>query len=362
MIRGNIGEWSEFYAFIKILVERKISAADSKLNPIPDKQIEVLKVSREERRNKVISYDITDEERISIIEDGVALSIVDAEVLKKGIASIFSQMKNNTERTFEIPSVDSVFRQLNCTSLKAGSSKKADILLLIHDRISSVDIEQGFSIKSMIGEPATLLNAGKGTNFIFKVVGKNSSKMGGKVNKIQSRAAIRDRVEAIHDLTGKLVFFNIASETFSGNLRKIDIFLPEILAELVVGFYGNKGRTIKELVENTDFSNIVGPSGYVLTQEVCAYKIKQFLAAIALGLTPEKSWDGLSQAKGGYIVVREDGDLVCYHLYNRDEFQEYLYENTKLETASTSRHEFGTVYKEGDESMIKLNLQIRFLR
>ncbi|WP_197684895.1 HpaII family restriction endonuclease [Proteiniphilum saccharofermentans] len=36
--------------------------------------------------------------------------------------------------------------------------------------------------------------------------------------------------------------------------------------------------------------------------------------------------------------------------------------NTKFETASTSRHDFGVIYKDGGEQYLKLNLQIRFIK
>ena len=84
--------------------------------------------------------------------------------------------------------------------------------------------------------------------------------------------------------------------------------------------------------------------------------------SVALGMTPQGEWNGLTEAHGGYIIIREDGEVVCYHLYNRDQFQEYLFENTKLDTPSSSRHKFGTVYEENGEQYIKLNLQIRFIK
>ena len=60
--------------------------------------------------------------------------------------------------------------------------------------------------------------------------------------------------------------------------------------------------------------------------------------------------------------MREDGQLVCYHLYNHDEFKDYLFENTKFDTPSSSRHGFGEIYQENGEYFIKLNLQIRFIK
>ena len=89
--------------------------------------------------------------------------------------------------------------------------------------------------------------------------------------------------------------------------------------------------------------------------------MKNFLTDIALGMTPATPWTGDFQATGGYIIVREDGEVLCYHLYNHNEFQEYLFKNTRFDTPSASRYEFGSIYKENDKNYIKLNLQVRFI-
>ena len=91
-------------------------------------------------------------------------------------------------------------------------------------------------------------------------------------------------------------------------------------------------------------------------------KVKRFLSAVALGMTPKKEWDGYASAHGGYVIVKENGEVVCYHIYNRDQFEEYLYRNTKLDTPSTGRHKFGDIYRENGEKRIKYNLQIRFIK
>ena len=79
-------------------------------------------------------------------------------------------------------------------------------------------------------------------------------------------------------------------------------------------------------------------------------------------MTPAKVWQGIYQANGGYLIVKTDGEVVCYHIYNKNEFENYLIHNTKLETASTSRHKFGSIYTEKNDLFINLNLQIRFLK
>lgn len=90
------------------------------------------------------------------------------------------------------------------------------------------------------------------------------------------------------------------------------------------------------------------------------FKLKKFLAAAALGMVPSRSWSGRDEATGGYIVATSSGDVVAFHIYNRDNFEDYLIENTRFETASTGRHGFGLLYEEDGQTKINLNLQIRF--
>ena len=90
------------------------------------------------------------------------------------------------------------------------------------------------------------------------------------------------------------------------------------------------------------------------------YKFKKFLCSCALGMTPSKQWDGLDEANGGYIIVKADGEILAYHIYNRDAFEKYLLDNTVLERASTTRHDFMSLYEEDGKMFIKLNLQVRF--
>jgi type II restriction enzyme len=42
-------------------------------------------------------------------------------------------------------------------------------------------------------------------------------------------------------------------------------------------------------------------------------------------------------------------------LQTESEFEDYLFTNTKLETASSTRHEFGKIYEENGQLYFKLN-------
>jgi len=361
MIKGNKGEWSEFYAFLKILTDRKLFAADENLEIIQDKFYLVLKVIREEAKNGRKIYNISDNDTdIKILDSGGnQIAVVEGRRIKSKIADIFSQMKNSEGTTFEIELAEEAMQDLHCTQIKAGNDRKADIIAVIHDRISPTTPELGFSVKSMLGGASTLLNASKATNFNYIVDNFNGNPS--EINSIQGSSKVIERIREIERRGGKMVFESVENETFKRNLRKIDTVLPDILAELVKAFFEDKGKTIPELVDALTENELL-KNKYGFEKTDYEYKLKNFLVAIALGMTPSHEWDGLTQAHGGYIVVKENGDIICYHLYNRDEFQKYLYRNTKLETASTGRHEFATLEERDGKKYMKLNLQIRFIK
>lgn len=360
MIKGNKGEWSEFYAFLKLLSDRKLFAADADLRPLAEKYFEVLKIVREEADEGKLSYDVTGPEDTVQIFDatGNLLEAVDIAELKAGVVSIFEAIKSEPDTTFGIALADTAMTKLHCTQIKAKNSQKADLFLVVHDRISPTLTELGFSIKSMLGSPSTLLNASGGTNFTFKVSGLTIPTE--EVNSIEGKSKVRDRLKHIEENNASVDFLEVESPSFKKNLKKIDTAFPEILAEILKAYYEGKGTSLPELVDSLE--EIGTLERYGLSKDDYEFKVKSFLVAVALGMTPQTEWDGFTKAHGGYIVVKEDGDIVAYHLYNRDEFQEYLYRNTRLDTPSTSRHGFATIYEENDELKLKLNLQIRFIR
>jgi len=251
---------------------------------------------------------------------------------------------------------------INCLSLKASSTAKTDITIVVHDQRTNQQPTLGFSIKSQLGSPSTLLNAGKTTNFIFKI---NNIKLADseieKINSIDSRSKIMDRINSVLQSNGQFDFLKTEKQIFSNNLILIDSKLPEILSQIVYEFYSSNKSSIADLVDNTNSKN---PLNFDVSNEhkFYEYKIKRFLTDVALGMMPSKVWTGQYDATGGYLIVKENGDILCYHIYNKNEFENYLFTNTKLETASSTRHEFGEIYEENGQLYFKLNLQIRFIK
>lgn len=359
MPTGNRGEWSEFYAFLKILSERGLSGADEDLRKIQDIFFPVLKIVREEAKG-VTEYEFSENDSVKILKTDGEIVLVDASDLKSKVSQIFTAIRDNSNTTFSIPMADELMIKFHASRLNAGNSRKEDIVLKIHDRTTGTEPEIGYSIKSRMGSPATLLNPSQATNFIYKISNLSKEHVD-RINALDTRAKVRDRLSAIISEGGSFSFEKVNSLKFEKNLRKIETILPEITAQLVLAFYMGKGSVLSELIENlTDSETSI--LAFKLNRADHEFKIKNLLYNVALGMVPDTEWDGMTRAHGGYIIVREDGEIVSYNLYNADQFRGYLYKNTKFDTPSTSRYESGIIYEENGELYIKLTLQIRFLK
>jgi len=280
---------------------------------------------------------------------------------------LLEKIKANKKRTFPVPEIEEFMKSINCISLKASSTAKTDITIVVHDLRTNQQPTLGFSIKSQLGSPSTLLNAGKTTNFIYKIIGKIDEAEIERINSMMVKrgqkesADLRGRVNSIYLNNCELNFFKPERQIFSNNLILIDSKLPEILSQIVYEFYSSDKSSVVDLVENTATRN---PLEFDISNEhkFYEYKIKRFLTDIALGMMPSKVWSGQYDATGGYLIVKKNGDVLCYHIYNRNEFEDYLFNNTKLDTASSSKHVFGSIYEENEELYFNLNLQIRFIK
>lgn len=99
----------------------------------------------------------------------------------------------------------------------------------------------------------------------------------------------------------------------------IDSLLPNIVAEILKTFFTTTLSSTKDL---TDSINKANPLDYdkQFAHTFYDYKIKRFLTDVALGMTPSKVWTGIYDATGGYLIVKENRDVLCYHIYNRNQF------------------------------------------
>lgn len=354
-LSGNKGEWSEIYTLFKLLADGKLYLGDADLKRYEAVYHPIIRILRQEELDRTLEFTPQDGDvKIVFIESGEEKAIPRI-VFAEQAQRLLSEIKEISSSQ-ALPETELFMSQIGCNKIKAPSSKKADIKIVIHDRKRGLAPTLEFSIKSRLGHSPTLLNASKSTNFIYQITPNISSANQDKINSLSDRNnKIRQRIQAIYEGGAELAYQGCESLCFQNNLMLIDSCMPQLLGHMLLLYYKRGVNRISDLANLLHSEN---PLGYNTDHHrYYDYKIKKLLVEIALGLMPASVWTGLYDATGGYIVVREDGEIVSYHIYDRNAFEDYLFHNTKLDTPSTARHNFGSV----SEGLFKLNLQIRFL-
>ncbi len=317
----------------------------------------ILNVIRKESERYVYSPDVK-QNVVVIDEDGNEFARISMDRFVAASQYLLEKIKTAKNRAFPVPVTQKFMHEIGCTSLKAPSSNKADIHIVIHDLRTGMHPKLGFSIKSQLGSASTLLNASGPTNITYKVSGYDLSN-----EEITSINAIRSHVVRVSAILAKgctLEYHDIEHSVFKSNLLFLDSIMPEFIARCLLVDSTSGKSSIKDCVEEVAASNPFRFGGSDIAR-FYAHKMKVLLVDAALGMKPAKEWTGRYDANGGYLVVRKDGEIVCYHFYNRNDVEDYLYNNTRFERASRSRWNYGSLYRGADNRVyFKLNLQIRF--
>lgn len=379
-LTGNKGEWSELYVLVTLLAEGKLYQSDYKLNKDLENVYEVVKAYKSES-----DYDLEFDREQNIIlykvEDGTSerIGLFSPEDLQRVSKLLYNGIKEGKGKSFAIVETDDFLRSASIHKLKADSKVKADIKLKIYDHRLAKETELGFSIKSLLGGNSTLFNTGLGNNFIYGV-DNNISESVLEFNKrtykpIGGLSKLTYRLQELKRLGANIHFKTVQSNQLWKNLKMIDGDLPDILAWALYYRWIDRESSLKGisiLLEKKDPLNFYNkqPS----EQKLYEYKLKRFLTEAAMGMTSETPWMGEYDSFGGVIIAKNDGDVVCFHIYDFNLFRNYLLDNTKFEQPSTGedslnpgnsrttgkRYYYGWLYEEDDSLKYKINLQIRF--
>ena len=353
---ANKGEWSELYAFFKLLADGKLYSGDGQLNVLENRFYPILSIFRTDNPNR-ISYIVDSAKKHILIAGNSSEIYIPQSVFldeSKSLLDFIRSIKGSAE---SYQSLEDFMGRIYIDSVKAKSEDKADIRIKIHDFHTGKEPELGYSIKSRLGGSSTLINsAADSTNFVYSL-GKVSSDI---VKSFNCLDRFKKKFELLSNFSISPKWIGVGSRTFYNNLMMIDTCLPWIVGECLLYYYSGKAHTLVEAEALLKHDN---PLNFDIQSQpkFYEYKLKQFLLAFALGMTPAKSWNGKFNANGGYIVVKEDGDIVCYHFFDRNELEDYLFNNTYFDTPSTKRHNFGDIYSAEQGDLLKLNLQVRFI-
>ena len=369
----NKGEWAEFYVMLKLLGEGKLYTADNMLKKKLDSYLDVLKIIRQEFETQVLEYIVDQDNAIVTVKpkgSETVLATIPMQEFEDNAVTLFEGLKRVKGMSVAAPDSVCEFAKIIYVSkpkapavkaLKKQFGGKNDIFIEVRDGQTAIVSVMGFSIKSKFGHNPTLFNAGSSSQYLFKLSGCDDAMM--------------DEFNAISDGKGGrgwslcreyLFSHSIGAEfaqtqypTYNENLFLVRESMPKIMAWCVYDrlLGGNAEHGVKETVERMSAANPLGVGNPAVYYEKA---IKDFLMAGFTGMTAGNKWDGKEQVNGGYIVVMDDGDVICYHSSDREAFRDYLYRNTYFEYVSADKYNWSRIIKIDEEYYLPLNVSVRF--
>ena len=306
LLKGNRGDWSEVYVFLRLLDMGRLYAADKDLNKIDSVFYDILKIIRNEQIGQLefqFNKDIKNVTVVNTKTDETLISMSSAE-FKENADELYNEIIKSTKTTFELPSIEAFLNSIYVKTLKAKSEDKSDIRIRIHDVNSGYEAVQGFSIKSRLGSPSTLINAGTTTNFIYKVTGHISDEIMEGFNTVSKQ--FKDKFAFLNNNDCRIEFTGMENETFENNLILIDGDLPEICACLLREYYTNGIRKVSDCIEKITKENVLNYNSSK-GHPFYSYKFKKFITECALGMLPGKVWDGPGRFSRGDVRLHAHG-------------------------------------------------------
>jgi len=366
----NKGEWAEFYVMLRLLGDGKLYSADKLLRKNYNYYLDILKVIRQEVNTGVLEYVINGNNVIIRVQKPQReLATIPKTEFMQNATALFDGIKNLKGNSVPAPDDVCEFARIifvskpkapSVKSLKKQFGGKSDIFVEVRDGQTSIVSVMGFSIKSKFGQNPTLFNAGSSSQFLFKLSGCNDDMMQefNDISDNQGRgwALCREYLKT-HNIG--MEYFGTQYPTYENNLFLVRENMSKILAWCVKNRLIDmiSSNNVKETVEEMCRINplkVPNPEIYYVKA------IKDFLMAGFTGMTAGQTWNGEEQVNGGYIVVMEDGDVLCYHSNDREAFRDYLYRNTFFEYVSAEKYNWSRILKTDNEYYLPLNVSVRF--
>ena len=353
----NRGEWAELYVLAKVFCDQTLKVRIHG-DKSPIKSLAIQKVTRGTEADSE-SYLIQGPD---VICEHTSKKISKSEICQY-VESLLQSIKKGKGISFSLTEGEELLSLLDISQLKKGAGLKSDIYIDVIDPLTGATGMQGYTIKALIGSKPTLFNASEATNLTYRIDPPLSQTEVDEYNKVNSEGKLvngpRDTVKKIMD-SGHTMTLTQIDKRFKANLELLDSSMPDFINELLLTYYSRKlGKksSIKETVAYLSVSNPLGVSNPNLWY---LYKIKDFLEASAYGMVPTEPYKGERTAAGGLLLVEKTGELTCFRLDDKDKTRDYLTEHTYFETASRRKHNFGILENIGDETRLKLNLQVRY--
>ncbi len=378
VMTANRGEWAELYVLFKLLGEGKIYSADENLNKNIHSYLEILRIFREELKDVISEY------RTGTVVDiyigGERAASLSSEDFLNNAQLLLDSINTATGRTFSVaPGLEDFIQRVQIKKIKAKSVNslglyggKNDIVMEVRDPNMALVSTSGFSIKARGKSPATLFNTAPASAFVYKLTNITDEDMQ-TINRLVTAQGGKDKEARIayikeHNIgmqfIGNKILAGRRNSTFADNLEMVRGDMQAVLNEVILIHYMETGAKTKledicQILAQKNPLNKNNPNFF--------YKkaIKDFLYATFAGMTASEPWDGMARVNGGFIVAKDDGEVLVFHTRDGESFKSYLFNNTKIDRPDASERKgypYAHVYKENEEYYFDLNFQVRFIK
>ncbi len=378
MITANRGEWAELYVLFKLLGEGKIYAADENLNKNIHSYLEIIKIFREEVKDVISEYrtgatvDIYLEERL--------VTRIAATDFLRNAEALLDCINTATGRAFSVtPDLEGFMRNAQVKQVKAKSISrfglhggKNDIVMEVRDPNMALVSKAGFSIKAKGKSPATLFNTAPASAFVYELLNMTDTDMD-NINALYTNQGGKDKEARIsyiktHGIEvvsrGNKLVHGRDHSIFADNLEMVRGDMQAILNAMILAHYFEEGEKTK-ITDICDILIKINPLKTHNPDWLYPKAIKDFLYATFSGMTASERWDGRDKVNGGYIVAKENGEVLVFHTRDGESFKSYLFNNTKIDRPDASEkkgYPYAHVYKQGGRYFFDLNFQVRFIK
>ena len=133
----------------------------------------------------------------------------------------------------------------------------------------------------------------------------------------------------------------------------VDANMPKYLGNALSYSYKMNNKDLKTVfIKSNEFDDEI----------MAIKKLGDLVNAISFGFFPGKKWDGKNSVTGGLMIVKDDGNVCVIDLmYYKDEVQNYLIKESKLDSPSSTRYHMLELSEEDNGNIyFTLNLQIRY--
>ena len=373
MFKATKRELGEIYAFFRLLADGSVYMGTPQVQKDMNRCWPVALVQREEHDGTRQYYIEGDEVRMvsgEVDRSGLFVPKEEAEPVTFPRADfgeaadyVLDILKHSSGEEVEVPDgLEGFLDAVRIYDLEAKTDDRTDFKVAFWQKDAPLT---GFCVRCRLSPMNPLLDGGRTANLKLEQTGvKFAVPTVNKVNALpESPNEVAERMLMIERLGGVLKYSDVADRVFRCNLLMIDLHFPRMLAEMVRLMHLEGITRVSELTERIKELNPLKIKDELIQKHgFYEYKMKQFLLALALGMRPAKIFRGTDSAVEGMLLIDGQGELLCYHQSCRQDFAEFLYQNTRFEKGALEKDKYGFLERENGSWYFKLNVKIGLIK